>query len=47
MEGNWGKASYIEPITTDFSQFGRGCAAQAITHSKIKIDSIIKLEGEK
>ena len=41
--GNWGKASYLEPITKDFPQFGSGGATQVITHSKIKIDSITKL----
>ena len=41
--GNWGKASYLEPITTDFPQFGSGGATQVITHSKIKIKSITKL----
>lgn len=41
--GNWGKASYLEPLTTDFPQFGFGGATQVITHSNIKIDSIIKL----
>ena len=41
--GNWGKASYLEPLTTDFPQFGSGGATQVITHSNIKIDSIIKL----
>lgn len=28
---------------TDFPQFGSGGATQVITHSNIKIDSIIKL----
>lgn len=41
--GNWGKASYLEPITQDFPQFGPGGATQVITHSKIKIDFIIQL----
>ena len=41
--GNWGKASYLEPITTDFPQFGSGGATQVITHSRIKIKSITKL----
>ena len=41
--GNWGKASYLEPITNDFPQFGNGGATQAITHSHIIIDSITKL----
>ena len=41
--GNWGKASYLEPITTDFPQFGSGGATQVITHSPIKIKSITKL----
>lgn len=40
--GNWGKASYLEPITTDFPQFGSGGATQVITHSRIKIKSITK-----
>ncbi len=42
--GNWGKASYLEPITIDFPQFGSGGATQVITHSKITIKSITKLQ---
>lgn len=41
--GNWGKASYLEPVTKDFPEFGSGGAAQVITHSEIKIDTIINL----
>ncbi len=41
--GNWGKASYFEPITTDFPQFGPGGATQVITHSPINIDNITRL----
>ena len=41
--GNWGKASYFEPITKDFPQFGPGGATQVITHSPINIDNIIRL----
>ncbi len=41
--GNWGKASYLEPITVDFPQFGSGGATQVITHNKIKIDTITKI----
>ena len=41
--GNWGKASYLEPITIDFPQFGSGGATQVITHSQITIKSITKL----
>ncbi len=41
--GNWGQAPYLEPITTNFPQFGPGGATQAITHSEISLDSIIKL----
>ena len=41
--GNWGKASYLEPITVDFPQFGAGGATQVITNSEIIIDSITKL----
>ena len=41
--GNWGRASYLEPITKDFPQFGGGGATQVITHSSINIDSITKL----
>ncbi len=45
--GDWGKASYLEPITVDFPQFGSGGATQAITHSKIRIDTIIKIPRNK
>ena len=41
--GKWGKASYLEPITKDFPEFGSGGATQVITHSGIKIKSITKL----
>lgn len=41
--GNWGKSSYLEPITKDFPQFGNGGATQVITHSNIIIDSITTL----
>jgi len=41
--GNWGKASYLEPITKDFPQFGTGGATQVITNSNIKINAITKL----
>lgn len=41
--GNWGKASYLEPITKDFPEFGKGGATQVITRSRIIIDLITKL----
>ena len=41
--GDWGRASYLEPITQDFPQFGAGGATQVITHSEIRIDIITKL----
>lgn len=41
--GNWGKASYLEPITTDFPQYGPGGVTQVITHSPINIDNITRL----
>ena len=41
--GDWGKASYLEPITQDFPEFGAGGATQVITHSEIKIDNITSL----
>ena len=33
--GQWGKASYLEPITKDYKKFGPGKATQAITYSQI------------
>ena len=39
-----GNASYLEPVTEDFPQFGDGGATQAITHSSINIDSITELQ---
>ena len=41
--GDWGKASYLEPITQDFPEFGAGGATQVITHSEIEIDTITNL----
>ncbi|HEM3615407.1 TPA: hypothetical protein U1C23_002303 [Streptococcus suis] len=43
--GNWGKASYPEPLTTDFPNFGPGGATQAITNKQIKIDSLTDLRN--
>ncbi|WP_036870559.1 RHS repeat domain-containing protein, partial [Porphyromonas macacae] len=40
----WGKADYLEPITKDFPEFGRGGATQAITHKEIKVDKIESLK---
>lgn len=41
--GNWGKGAHLEPITSDFPEFGPGGATQAVTCSKIFIDEIVKL----
>lgn len=41
--GNWGKASYLEPLTKDFPEFGPGGATQVITNGKIILDKITKL----
>ena len=41
--GDWGRASYLEPITRDFPEFGAGGATQVITHSEISIDAITNL----
>ena len=43
--GIWGKASYLEPITRDFPQFGSGGATQVITHSRIKIKAITNYQS--
>ncbi|WP_373810614.1 RHS repeat-associated core domain-containing protein [Porphyromonas macacae] len=43
-KGQWGKADYLEPITKDFPEFGRGGATQAITHKEIKVDKIESLK---
>lgn len=42
--GKWGKADYLEPITKDFPEFGKGGATQAITHKEIKVDKIEHLD---
>ena len=41
--GNWGKANYLEPITTDFPEFGPGGATQAITNQTINLEELTKL----
>ena len=33
--GEWGKATYLEPLTASYKQFGPGRASQVITFSKI------------
>ena len=43
-KGKWGKADYLEPITKDFPEFGKGGATQAITHKEIKVDKIEHLD---
>lgn len=43
-KGKWGKADYLEPITKDFHEFGKGGATQAITHKEIKEDKIEHLD---
>ncbi len=42
--GEWGKATYLEPLTASDKQFGPGRASQVITFSKINsVFSIDKL----
>jgi hypothetical protein len=41
--GDWGRASYLEPLTKDFMQYGPGKATQAITNSPVNISEIYKL----
>ena len=41
--GKWGEASWLEPITKAYPQYGAGGATQAITNQKIKLDSLIDL----
>lgn len=42
--GKWGTASYLEPITNDFKNFGPGKATQAVTYSEINsVNEISKL----
>jgi hypothetical protein len=45
--GEWGKASWLEPITKDFPQFGQGGATQAITHQRIHATRVIDLKDGK
>ena len=44
LREKWGKADYLEPITKDFPEFGKGGATQAITHKEIKVDKIEHLD---
>ena len=38
--GEWGKASWLEPITKDNPIYGPGGATQAVTNQKIILDSL-------
>jgi len=40
-QGQWGKADYLEPITSDFPQFGPGGATQAVTTKPIFVNKVI------
>ena len=40
-QGQWGKADHLEPITTDFPQFGPGGATQAVTTKPILVNKVI------
>ena len=40
-KGKWGTASYFEPITKDFKNFGPGGATQMVTYARIS--SILEL----
>ncbi|KKN93989.1 hypothetical protein LCGC14_0192530 [marine sediment metagenome] len=40
-KGQWGNADYLEPITSDFVQYGPGGATQAITGRQVSVDKII------
>ena len=42
-KGVWGKASWLEPITKSYPEYGAGGATQAVTNQKIKLDSLIDL----
>ena len=37
-KGDWGRADYLEPLTTDFKKFGPGNATQAIIKGKLPVD---------
>lgn len=39
-KGMWGKADYLEPLATDFPQFGSGGATQAVTKQQIILNKI-------
>ena len=43
--GKWGKANWLEPVTTDFPEYGSGGATQVITNQKIvlnKLEDLLK-----
>jgi hypothetical protein len=42
--GDYGKATYLEPIAEDFPKYGPGGATQAIVEHDIQADRIIDLE---
>ncbi len=43
-KGQWGAADYLEPLTSDYKNFGPGGATQAITYSQINsVNNITKL----
>lgn len=42
-----GKSDYLEPLTKDFPQFGKGGATQAIFGKTIQIDKVVDLRSDK
>ena len=45
LNGKWGKANWLEPVTTDFPGYGSGGAKQVITNQKIvlnKLEDLLK-----
>ncbi|MCB0350092.1 MAG: pre-toxin TG domain-containing protein [Bdellovibrionales bacterium] len=45
--GNYGRADYLEPITKDFPDFGKGGGYQAITKDSIQAKRIVDLRTNK
>jgi hypothetical protein len=41
--GNWGKATYLEPLTKDFPQYGIGGATQVLINGDITVSEIWRL----
>lgn len=41
--GKWGEADYLEPLTSDYPEFGQGGASQIIFNNKVRVKEVVDL----